>query len=413
MELKGQLSSLPLTDLLQLIDTKGHSGCLHLSHEDDKRALHLRKGILVFSDCLQDAGEIGHRLMLRGLLPPREYMSWKRALLRGERKVTSDFLPNPDLPAEDLQKVFDQVLQDEGLDLFSWEEGEFEFESENGFVAGEVQLNMPISEYLSRAKEWAQKWKRLLEQYPGLEEGMTKEADFPKDGFSPTLPPTSLEWQVLAAVNGKRNLPALATASQLSLFDTGTALAGLIEKDFVQWTQPENPEVEPQEEIKPESEQIQARGGLLKRLRQKDRVEQSPEAASAVSLVSHFENRLLELWQQEAPESFDPAFLTRRMESLQEKHPLMDWLHIVRGQISAGRFEREPDHWGDPGACEPVIVDSLDALRDLVNQTFERLSSAAGEKKALQIYRREYDAIFRPEVSTQIAEELSWLHLAR
>lgn len=411
MELKGRLGSLPLADVLRLIDSKHHAGRLRIQNGDRCSVLYLAGGNVEFSSALMDPVRVGQRLATLGQLPRRELLSWKLAVRRGQKHATAQFHPGPNVSAEAWRRAFAIELENESLELFGWEDGEFEFEAGQLDLDEPLRLGLPIEEYLTEATRKCERWREIRHRLP---EGDVVPAivDFTAEEFPVGGDVSELEWSVLAHVDGRRDLSAIASLASLSEFEAYQGAAGLVEKRYVQWTlrPPDSAPDEP-----PEETAKAASPGFFGRLAVRDKPGEDRPVLSPVSLVTQLENRLLDRMEEETgEEAFEAGpFLSRHWRDLCCRHPLLDWFPSPGRRLTSARFEREPALWEDPEACDEVILEGLDALRDLIDATYEEMLRRWGEKKALQLYRKEYEQVFQPEATAEMPPELGLLALAR
>lgn len=408
--LKGRLSSLPLVDVLKLIDAKGHTGRLLLEDGQRRSILYLEQGQLMFLSCLMDPVHMGLRLAWMGDLPRREYLAWKLAVKQGQKSTTIDFYPGEGVSPEAWQRAFEVALQDEALEIFQWPDGDFEFETGSLSLPPGLQLNRPIETFLQQGIHQAEEWKKLQTQLPG-EDVVPAITDFSlPESLVPDAPPTESEWQMLAHVDGRRDLRALAAVSVRSYFHTCESVLALSRKGFVRWT--------PRPSGNGRTEDAAGRSGeagrsLLQLLTSKDKGVNAP-SVSPISVLAEFENRLLERLEEEAEGGFDARqFLQRQWPSLWTRHPLMDGFPWPGNRVGAFRFEDEVARWEDAEACEEVVLDCLCALQELVEATYQQMEEGLGDKKALQGYRKDYEQVLGGGLPSDVVQELSWLSLAR
>ena len=340
----------------------------------------------------------------------KKLLEWKVAVEKKQKESILDFYPGPAIPREVWQEVFQVELENETLELFIWPDGEFEFESGSIALKSELSLNLGIQPYIAQALSRSNQWERIQRRLP-------KENQVPaikEFSDNPDLPEKELsdqQWKVLAHVDGRRDLHALATMASLSFFDTCEALLQLADAKYVHWIQ--MPEIkphsiQPQEPIKEESR------SFLGRLTAKEKPSKEIALRSPVSLVAQLENRLLDNLQLETNSDFETAaFLQNQWNLLWADHPLLDLISLEKGRLDTRRFEGEIPLWENPSACEDSILESLGALGRLIESTYHVMSDRLGEKKAQGFYRKEYDQLFRSEKKTTQFEELTWLNLTR
>ncbi|HVY60515.1 MAG TPA: DUF4388 domain-containing protein, partial [Planctomycetota bacterium] len=70
MALQGDLGSIPLADVIQLVASARRSGTLYVAAADDARVLQFRAGDVVSATSLEQRFRLGHALCMRGLLDP-------------------------------------------------------------------------------------------------------------------------------------------------------------------------------------------------------------------------------------------------------------------------------------------------------------------------------------------------------
>ena len=430
VELKGRLSSLPLADLLKLINSRGHTGRLALQSEQRTSSLYIDQGKLIFLGCLMDPIRVGLRLACLGHLSRRDLLAWKRAVRQGENTTLLEVYPGPNISPEAWRQAFRIEMQDEGLEIFSWDDGDFEFETGSISLSPGLRLDLAIETYLDESTRQAERWKEIRAQLP-KEDEVPVAFDFSVVEKLPSHPLSEIQWRVLAHVDGRRNLRALSSLAAQSYFDTCLAILELVQKEYVHWAP------RPKAYRKPPkmNEQPDHNGkGFFHRLTSKEGPLRQPQArgvevpsfSSPVSLLTEFENRLLASLQEETNGEFNvEPFLEDQWWQLGSLHPLIDWFPLPADRLCSARFESDVPGWQDDAACNEVVLDSLDALQDLADATFAAMQEHLGDKKALQIHRREHDRLFE-KLGTglsetqdgsspihQAAEQLSLLSLAR
>src|SRR5687768_10868982 len=70
MALQGDLGSIPLADVIQLVAITRRSGTLYVAAPEDARVITFRAGQLVSASSLEQRFRLGHALCQRGLLDP-------------------------------------------------------------------------------------------------------------------------------------------------------------------------------------------------------------------------------------------------------------------------------------------------------------------------------------------------------
>lgn len=411
MELKGRLESLPLADLLKLVETKEHTGRLVLSGEGGESVLYFKGGRLVFTGDLLDPLRLGHRLAALGVLSRKTLLSWTLAVRRGEKDSLLDFYPCPEISDALWRRAFEIELADFSLDLFGRKAGEFEFEGGAIDLPESLSLDLPVSPFIEQTRARLEEWTRLRKALP-------QGSDIPAparfdESKSPAAPLDAELWRILARVDGRRSPRALAASAGLSLVDAYQALHELTRMGLVEWIAREKPRTLARKTAPPEHHAEQ-RGGLFGLLGSKEKPVEALQFDSPIALVTEFENRLLDQLDVEAEGKTDSGGLLEAFwDEASERHALSDLVKVQSGRLNAEWCERELSRWQDPEAVEECLIDSLALLRRIVEATYETLTGLLGEKKALAVYRKEYEPLFRPESIRNMLEPLSWLSLAK
>jgi hypothetical protein len=156
---KGSLKSLTLATILQILSSEGKTGVLEISREQTKSSIYFKRGKIVAASTGQKELRIGQILCDRGLISRdtlRQVLVKARNTKRpvGEVVVSLGFVS---LMA--LKEIVRRLARQAVLDVFLWEEGNFEFQE--GPVAFDETMTEEIDpieiilEAARRMDEWA------------------------------------------------------------------------------------------------------------------------------------------------------------------------------------------------------------------------------------------------------------------
>lgn len=408
------LSSLPLPDLLNLIENKGHTGKLKLSRDTHQVTLFVSDGRIVFCSSLMDPDLIAGQLALMGHISYRELLEWKREVRAGRRETVLDFLPGSPIPNEAWNEAFHQVFENETTHLFSWNDGSFEFESCEIDIPQEVRLNLTIADYSAEATVAARQWQEVLSALPD-EDKVPMVVDFTDPEFEADIELGPRDWQLLAHVDGRKNLFAIASSASISRVEACRSFLRMLEGGYLRWGDPCDA-VQGQATSENGGSEVRPRGRLGRLLsREKAAEANSGQKACLPVEVAEFENRLLEQLASEQGMSEDERMelLRKAWRDLLIRHPLLDYLPRPNGRVDASRFEREFLLWDDEEATENLLYDCLDALRVLIESTYLRMVEVMGDKKALQVYLKMYEPLAIADLSVEAIGQLDLLGLKK
>ncbi|UCC62181.1 MAG: DUF4388 domain-containing protein [Anaerolineae bacterium] len=189
MLLSGDLRSFHLPDLIRLLASGGHTGTLSVT---DGRAL--------------------RRVTFQGGKPVCATSEWVGG--PPERAGGEDFV----VPPSDVAIAQPRILNDI-YDLFRWEEGEFSFDQGMGASTECIPLNLDIDNFILGGTRWVDNWEAIQKLVPSTDTIFEVQSQ-PAEG----LELTSIEGQVLASVDGIKDVAAIATQNDLTVFETSKIL---------------------------------------------------------------------------------------------------------------------------------------------------------------------------------------------
>lgn len=125
--IKGQLSSLPITDLMQWIDMNKKSGVLFVSNDASNKCFCFEEGRLLFAASNNEGGRLGDFLAKEGHVSTD---ALKRAISeskKGNAPLFAYMVENKVIPSEFLKVSVQYMAEQNIADILSWNGGTFEF----------------------------------------------------------------------------------------------------------------------------------------------------------------------------------------------------------------------------------------------------------------------------------------------
>lgn len=125
--LRGQVTDLPLPDILQHLRLSAATGVLSLVSGGARKALYLKNGRVVFASSNLPNDRLGEILIREGKITVDEYEASIRAITKGKRqgKVLVEMGA---LSPKDLWEGVQSQVREIVFSTFLWEEGQFHFE---------------------------------------------------------------------------------------------------------------------------------------------------------------------------------------------------------------------------------------------------------------------------------------------
>ena len=244
MALEGPLKEFHIQDVFQLLDLGRKSGVLRVTSELRQTAgtVSFERGGVVAATLGRDPQPIGARLVRMGKISTDELQRALALQHSGDSRRLGDILVAAGAIARrELDRQLKAQVEEAIFELLGWSEGYFRFEDGAPCESVvEAPVRIPTEGLLMEAARRSDEWSRIETKVPHLR-------------VVPRLPPadaaagerldlTPFEWEVLAAVDGERDLHALAAALGRSEFDVARTVytltsAGVIVLDSGDGTQ--------------------------------------------------------------------------------------------------------------------------------------------------------------------------------
>jgi Domain of unknown function (DUF4388) len=229
MPLEGPLKEFHIQDVFQLLDLGRKTGVLRVTSELRQTAASVSfdRGGVVAATLGKNPQRFGTRLVRMNKITAKDL---DRALVlqeKGDARRLGDILVGLGaISRRELERQLKAQIEETLLDLLSWTEGHFRFEEG---ALSEALVESPVR----IATEGL-----LMESARRLDEWSRIEAKVPHLRVVPRLPPPDttsngkldlvpFEWEVLAAIDGQRDLYALADTLGRSEFDVARTVYAL------------------------------------------------------------------------------------------------------------------------------------------------------------------------------------------
>lgn len=232
MAIEGPLKELGLHDVFQLLDLSRKTGELritsHLRNNEGKVAF--EAGAIVWAEIRSNPHRIGDLLIRAGKITEAD-LERARAIQEREpgRRLLGQVLVGMGVISErEVQRQVETHIGEAVFELLSWQEGFFAFtEGPPVGIPGGATVRVRTESLLMEGARRIDEWSRIESHIPHL-------------GVVPALAPLDLagaasqldllpeEWEVLAQVDGERDVRAIAAALDRSAFEVARTLFGLV-----------------------------------------------------------------------------------------------------------------------------------------------------------------------------------------
>jgi hypothetical protein len=227
--LEGPLKEFHIQDVFQLLDLGRKSGVLRVTSELRQTAASVSfdAGKVVAAGLGKNPQRFGTRLVRMSKVSAKDLDRALAMQEKGDQRRLGDILVAIGaISRRELERHLKAQIEETILDLLSWTEGHFRFEEG---AAGETMVESPVriptEGLLMESARRLDEWSRIEAKVPHLRViPRLPPPDTPAGGRLDLVP---FEWEVLAAVDGQRDLHALADTLGRSEFDVARTVYAL------------------------------------------------------------------------------------------------------------------------------------------------------------------------------------------
>jgi hypothetical protein len=145
--LRGQLTQLPLPDILEHLRTSQATGILSLVSGGARKALYLKDGRVVFASSNLPNDRLGEILIRDGKITVEEYEASIRAIHSGKRQGKA-LVEMGALSPKDLWEGVQFQVKEIVYSIFQWDEGSFHFEESTLPEKERITVDLDVTELI-------------------------------------------------------------------------------------------------------------------------------------------------------------------------------------------------------------------------------------------------------------------------
>lgn len=231
MPIEGPLKELSIQDVLQMLDLSQKTGVLTVRSQrmGDEAVVHVLDGELVFASRRRSMRLLGQQLLREGKLAPGEL---ERALDLQRRdpkqRLGAILVEMGTVDRRELERQLRFQIEETIYDLMSWDEGYFHFEETDETPEGPIRIR--VDSLLMEGARRLDEWTRLEARVPSAD---AVPALAPSRNGPEMIDLRPEEWEVLAEVDGERDLRMIASDLGRSAFDVAKIVYGLASMSVV------------------------------------------------------------------------------------------------------------------------------------------------------------------------------------
>ena len=239
MAIEGPLKELNIHDVFQLLDLARKTGVLCVTSELRQNAgmVFFERGAVVAAEIRSNPHPLGQLLLRAGKLAEGDLARARALQSAGDQRRLGDILvEGGSISRRELERHVRAQVEEVIFELMSWAEGYFSFEETAAPRSqAEATVRIPTEALLMEAARRIDEWSRIETRVPHLGV-IPKLGDQQQQHGMLDLAP--VEWEVVAAVDGARDLRAIAELLARSEFEVARIIYGLTSTGVLQLEDP-------------------------------------------------------------------------------------------------------------------------------------------------------------------------------
>lgn len=247
MPIEGPLRELSIHDVFQLLDLAQKTGILRVTSElrQNGGTVYFDQGAVVAAEIQSNPHPLGSVLLRSGKVSESDLARARDMQASGDsRRLGEILIAVGAVPRKELERQVRAQVEEVIFELMGWAEGYFSFsESPLDHVPAQASLRIPTGALLMEAARRIDEWSRIESMVPHL--GVVPRLVAPDGVEAAPMDLLPNEWEVLAAVDGARDVRVLAEAVGRSDFDVARTLYGLASAGIVVIEDPRAPALPP------------------------------------------------------------------------------------------------------------------------------------------------------------------------
>jgi tetratricopeptide (TPR) repeat protein len=229
MAIEGPLAELGMQDVLQLLELAHKTGLLTVRSDrlNDEAIVHFTRGAIVFAVRRRSTRRLGQLLIRAGRLTQRELdraLELQRA--NPAQRLAEILLEMGSVGEEELERQLRFQMEETIYEIMPWTDGYFKFEERADLSDQRLLARVRVESLLMEGARRIDEWTRLESKVSGPEAIPMLAEESGRE-----LTPLELradEWEVLAEIDGQRDIRQLAADLGRSAFDVAKTVYGLV-----------------------------------------------------------------------------------------------------------------------------------------------------------------------------------------
>ncbi len=354
MPIEGPLRELGIHDVFQLLDLSRKTGVLRVTSDLRHNAgtIYFQDGTIIFAEIRSNPHQLGALLLRTGKITEADLERARDMQTRQHdpRRLGEILVALGALSQREMERQVHFQIEEVVFEVMSWREGFFSFSEEpvSGLAPGttvQIRTEALLMEGARRIDEWSRIEQRVphVGVVPQLAAPPPHPPPLPAQGGEPELDLLPAEWEVLALIDGARDVRAIAGELGRSDFEVAKTLFGLESAGVVVLVDP-GPTT--RERVTPAAELAELAARAEDALAQRDLAQARAAAEQAAAHYPHDPAVHLLLGRIHLAGA-QPAEAVDELRRALRLDPLHVAAHRILGHAlaAAGRFGEAVDQW--------------------------------------------------------------------
>ncbi len=229
MAIEGPLKELGIHDVFQLLDLSRKTGTLTVvsNLRRNQGTVVFQDGAVVFAQIQSNPHPLGHLLIRAGKVSEADLQRARDMQHRGDRRRLGELLVTIGAVSQrELERHVRFQVEEVIFELLSWREGYFSFAEENAAdMPADATVRIPTESLLMEGARRIDEWSQIEGKIPNL--GVVPSFAPTGGGDQGALDLLPTEWEVMAAIDGDRDVRGIATLLGRSEFEVAKTIFGL------------------------------------------------------------------------------------------------------------------------------------------------------------------------------------------
>lgn len=228
LDLQGNIERFTLPEIFQLVSAGRKTGTLGIQRDDDIVMVYFKNGSVIYGYGPRKTYHVGRMLVENGRISSEqldEAIAAQVSQMGSGKRLGQILIEKRYIDRADLELVIRRQVEELIYSLMSWERGSFKFYENQFPTEEEITVNLSTENVVLEGLRRLDEMTRLKDYLPEFETIYMLSPSEPGQKRDITMEPE--EWNILALVDGHRDINSIVAASPSEPIETLKRLASL------------------------------------------------------------------------------------------------------------------------------------------------------------------------------------------